>query len=123
MLTRQEEAFIRYWEENRSRQKKVFRQFLVGIPVGLAFAIPILISLLSGWDIKALQETNGAFQKSQIMVLMVALLLIIGFVAIFYQKYRWDQYEQRYRELLAKKAKEPSSPITNDPSPTEIKKS
>jgi sterol desaturase/sphingolipid hydroxylase (fatty acid hydroxylase superfamily) len=123
MLTRQEEAFIRYWEENRSRQKKVFRQFLVGIPVGLAFAIPILVNLLSGWDIKALQETSGAFKKSQIMVLMVALLLIIGFVAIFYQKYRWDQYEQRYRELLAKKAKEPSSPIVNDPSPTEIKKS
>jgi sterol desaturase/sphingolipid hydroxylase (fatty acid hydroxylase superfamily) len=123
MLTGQEEAFIRYWEENRSRQKKVFRQFLVGIPVGLAFAIPILVNLLSGWDIKALQETNGAFQRSQIMVLMVALLLIIGFIAIFYQKYRWDQYEQRYRELMAKKAKEPSSPIVNAPSPTEIKKS
>ncbi|MDO6430184.1 hypothetical protein Q4E93_06290 [Flavitalea sp. BT771] len=123
MLTGQEEAFIRYWEENRSRQKKVFRQFLVGIPVGLAFAIPILVNLLSGWDVKALQETSVAFKKSQVMVLMVALLLIIGFVAIFYQKYRWDQYEQRYRELLAKKEKEPSSPIANDPSPTEIKKS
>ena len=123
MLTGQEEAFIRYWEENRSRQKKVFRQFLVGIPVGLAFAIPILINLLSGWDIKALQETSVAFKKSQVMVLMVALLLIIGFVAIFYQKYRWDQYEQRYREILAKKAKEPFSPIANDPSPAEIKKS
>jgi len=123
MLTGQEEAFIRYWEENRSRQKKVFRQFLVGIPVGLAFAIPILINLLSGWDIKAIQETSFAFKKSQIMVLMVALLLIIGFVAIFYQKYKWDQYEQRYQELLAKKAKEPSSPIANDPSPAEIKKS
>ena len=123
MLTGQEEAFIRYWEENRSRQKKVFRQFLVGIPVGLAFAIPILINLLSGWDIKALQETSSAFKRSQVMVLMVALLLIIGFVAIFYQKYKWDQYEQRYRELLAKKVKEPSSPIVNDPSPAEIKKS
>ena len=123
MLTPQEEAFIRYWEENRSRQKKVFRQFLVGIPVGLAFAIPILINLLSGWDIKAIQETSANFKRSQVMVLMIALLLIIGFVAIYYQKYRWDQYEQRYRELLAKKEKKPSSPIVNDPSPTEIKKS
>jgi len=123
MLTGQEEAFIRYWEENRSRQKKVFRQFLVGIPVGLAFAIPILINLLSGWDIKAIQETSANFKRSQVMVLMIALLLIIGFVAIYYQKYRWDQYEQRYRELLAKKEKKPSSPIVNDPSPTEIKKS
>jgi sterol desaturase/sphingolipid hydroxylase (fatty acid hydroxylase superfamily) len=115
MLTRQEEAFIRYWEENRSRRKKVFRQFLVGIPVGLAFAIPILVNLLSGWDIKAMQETSVAFKKSQIMVLMVALLLIIGFVAIFYQKFKWDQYEQRYRELLSKRPKDPPSPAADPP--------
>jgi len=117
MLTRQEEAFIRYWEDNRSRQRKVFRQFLVGIPVGLAFAIPILVNLLSGWDIKAMQETSVAFKKSQIMVLMVALLLIIGFTAIFYQKYKWDQYEQRYQELLARRAKDSPSPASEMHSP------
>jgi sterol desaturase/sphingolipid hydroxylase (fatty acid hydroxylase superfamily) len=119
MLTRQEEAFIRYWEENRSRQKKVFRQFLVGIPVGLAFAIPILINLLSGWDIKAAQESNSTFQKSQVMVLMVALLLIIGFVAVFYQKYKWDQYEQRYQELMIRQSKEQNSPAPEAPPPDE----
>jgi len=32
------------------------------------------------------------------------LLLIVGFTAIFYQKYKWDQYEQRYRELLSKRS-------------------
>jgi hypothetical protein len=100
MLTPQEEAFIRYWEENRSRQKKVFRQFLVGIPVGLGFIIPILIMVFSGWD---KQVSDPSENKSLMMVLMVALLLIVGFTAIFYQKYRWDQYEQRYRELLNKR--------------------
>ena len=100
MLTPQEEAFIRYWEENRSRQKKVFRQFLVGIPVGLAFVIPILIMVFSGWD-KQVSDPSG--DKSLMMVLMIALLLIVGFTAIFYQKYKWDQYEQRYRELLSKR--------------------
>jgi hypothetical protein len=103
MLTQQEEAFIRYWEENRSRQKKVFRQFLVGIPVGLAFAIPIVINFASGWDVQAASNT-GSSPKSLMLVLMVALLLIVGFVAIFYQKYKWDQYEQRYRELLNKRS-------------------
>ena|ERR1700742_2427495 len=102
MLTAQEEAFIRYWEENRSRRKKIFRQFLVGIPVGLAFAIPIVINLASGWDVQAGDLSS---QKSLLLVLLVALLLIIGFVAIFYQKYKWDQYEQRYRELLARRPK------------------
>jgi len=104
MLTQQEEAFIRYWEENRSRQKKVFRQFLVGIPVGLAFAIPIVINFASGWDVQAAAENSASSQKSLMMVLMVALLLIVGFTAIFYQKYKWDQYEQRYRELLSKRS-------------------
>jgi len=106
MLTSQEEAFIRYWEENRSRQKKIFRQFLVGIPVGLAFAIPIVINLASGWDVQAGDVSS---QKSLLMVLLVALLLIIGFVAIFYQKYKWDQYEQRYRELIARRPTAPDS--------------
>ena len=100
MLTPQEEAFIRYWEENRSRQKKVFRQFLVGIPVGLGFIIPILIMVFSGWD---KQVSDPSEDKSLMMVLMIALLLIVGFTAIFYQKYKWDQYEQRYKELLNKR--------------------
>ena len=111
MLTPQEEAFIRYWEENRSRQKKVFRQFLVGIPVGLAFIIPILISFFSGWDKQVDKPTDsqGSYvgnpygDKSLLMVLMVAMLLIVGFTAIFYRKHRWDQYEQRYQELLSKR--------------------
>jgi sterol desaturase/sphingolipid hydroxylase (fatty acid hydroxylase superfamily) len=117
MLTQQEEAFIRYWEENRSRRKKVFRQFLIGIPVGLAFAIPILVNLLSGWDIRAMQETTGAFKKSQLMVLLIALLLIIGFVAIFGQKFKWDKYEQHYRELLSRRSKDPASPAPGAHSP------
>ncbi|HVU59122.1 MAG TPA: hypothetical protein VHD83_28865 [Puia sp.] len=103
MLTSQEEAFIRYWEENRSRRKKVFRQFLIGIPVGLGFIIPIVIMVLSGWD---KQVSSPYEEKSLMMVLMVALLLIVGFTAIFYQKYKWDQYEQRYRELLNKRGGE-----------------
>ena len=36
-------------------------------------------------------------------VLLLALLLIVGFVAVFSRKFKWDQYEQRYIELLAKK--------------------
>lgn len=100
MLTQQEQAFIRYWEENRSRRKKVFRQFLVGIPVGLGFTIPILIMVFSGWD---KHVSDPSEDKSLMMVLMIALLLIVGFTAIFYQKYKWDQYEQRYRELLNKR--------------------
>ena len=101
MLTEQEQNFIRYWEANRLSRKKVVRQFLIGIPVGLAFVIPIVINFSSGWYKRAQMEANS--EDFNPMVLMVALLLIVAFTAIFYQRHRWDQYEQRYRELLARK--------------------
>jgi len=101
MLTQQEQDFIRYWETNRLSRKKVVRQFLIGIPVGLAFVVPIVINFSSGWYKRAEMEANS--EDFNPMVLMVALLLIVGFTAIFYQRHKWDQYEQRYRELLARK--------------------
>ena len=110
MLTQQEKDFIRYWAANRLRRKKLVTQFLVGIPIGLAFVIPIVINFASGWYKRAQMEANS--QDFNPEVLLVALLLIVGFTAIFYQRHQWDQYEQRYRELLIREARE------NNPSPT-----
>jgi len=101
MLSKEENDFIQYWERNRLRQKKLFRQFLVGIPIGLLFVIPTVISFTSGWYKRADMEANSADFNP--MVLFVALLLIVGFTAIFYQRWKWDQYEQRYRELVIKR--------------------
>ena len=101
MLSKEENDFIQYWEKNRLRQKKLVRQFLVGIPLGLLIVIPTVISFTSGWYKRAAMEANSADFNP--MVLFVALLLIVGFTAIFYQRWRWDQYEQRYRELVARR--------------------
>jgi sterol desaturase/sphingolipid hydroxylase (fatty acid hydroxylase superfamily) len=104
MLTQQEKDFIGYWERNRDRQKKKVRQFLVGIPVGLLFAIPIFINFASGWYKRAAMVANtGDFNP---LVLLLALLLIVVFIAIFYQQYKWEQHEQQYRELLARQSRE-----------------
>jgi len=113
MLSKEENDFIRYWEGNRLRQKKVFRQFLVGIPLGLLFVIPTVISLTSGWYKRADMEANSSDFNP--MVLFVALLLIVGFTAIFYQRWKWDQYEQRYRELLAKRDRMPAGADAAEP--------
>jgi hypothetical protein len=116
MLTQQEKDFIRYWAANRLRRKKLVTQFLVGIPIGLAFVIPIVINFASGWYKRAQMEANS--QDFNPAVLLVALLLIVGFTAIFYQRHQWDQYEQRYRELLAREAREnTSSPSDTSPAP------
>lgn len=104
MLTQREKDFIRYWETNRLRRKKVVRQFLIGIPVGLLFVIPIVINFASGWYRRADMEANSSDFSP--MVLLVALLLIVGFTAIFYQRHQWDQLEQRYQELRARQERE-----------------
>jgi hypothetical protein len=104
MLTPQEKEFIEFWEANRIRRKKVVRQLLVGIPIGLAFVIPITINFFSGWYKRAAMEANSPDFNP--LVLLVALLLIVGFTAIFWQRHKWDQYEQHYRELLARQDRE-----------------
>jgi hypothetical protein len=104
MLTQQEKDFILYWQQNRDRQKKTFRQFLIGIPVGLLFAVPIFINFTSGWYKRAAMISNTSDFNP--VVLMVALIIIIAFVAIFSRKHQWDMREQQYRELLAKQLKE-----------------
>jgi hypothetical protein len=107
MLTQREKDFIRYWEANRLRRKKVFRQFLIGIPIGLLFVIPIIINFSSGWYKRADMEAHSSDFNP--MVLFVALLLIVGFTAIFYQRHQWDQYEQHYEELKARLENEESA--------------
>src|ERR1700744_4998598 len=107
MLTKQENDFIQYWEANRLRRKKAVRQFLLGIPAGVLIVIPIVLSLVSGWYKRANMEANS--ENFNPGVLLVALLLIVGFTAIFWQRHQWDQYEQRYRELLARQSREASA--------------
>jgi hypothetical protein len=100
-LSQEESDFIDYWARNRLRRKKIFRQFLIGIPIGLLFVIPIVVNFASGWDKQASMVFNSGG-----LTLLIALLLIVIFVAIFSQQHKWDQYEQRYRELLARHSDE-----------------
>lgn len=104
MLTQKEEDFILYWQNNRAKQKRTFRQFLLGIPLALLFVIPIALNFFSGWYKRAnMISSTSAFNPG---VLLLALLLIVGFIAIFSRKFKWEQNEQRYLELLAKKQKQ-----------------
>lgn len=117
MLSKEENDFIRYWEANRLRRKKTARQFLLGIPAGLLIVIPIVINLVSGWNKGAAMEANS--QDFNPGVLLVALLLIVGFTAIFWQRHKWDQFEQRYRELLAKRDRQAGTAQPNGGSSAE----
>ncbi len=101
MITTEEQKFIEYWESNRDKQKKLFYQLLIGLPLGLLFAIPILINFFMGrfWYKRA--DSVGVSQFNP-MVLVVAVVLIAVFIGVFNKKFKWDQNEQFYLELKAK---------------------
>jgi uncharacterized oligopeptide transporter (OPT) family protein len=99
MLTPEEEKFVAYWKNNREKEKKTFRQLLIGLPVGLTFAIAILAAFSAGWHERA---NMIAYSSSSPYIFVGGIFAIVGFIAIFSKKFRWDQNEQRYLELLQK---------------------
>ncbi|HEY6978216.1 MAG TPA: hypothetical protein VH396_18070 [Chitinophagaceae bacterium] len=108
MLTKQEEEFINYWEKNREREKKVLRQLLIGSPIGLLISGGIILSLDLDWYPRANMVANSSLNP---YILLIAVIAITIFTAVFYKKFQWDMKEQRYRELLYKKEKEQNSII------------
>ncbi len=105
MLTENERRFMTFWETHRDREKKLLRQLLFGIPVGLLFAIPILILLFSGklWYKRADAVANT---QASPVVLVIAVIIITAFVAVFYKRHQWEMKEQQYQELKNKEAKQ-----------------
>ncbi len=113
MLNDREKQFIAYWEENRLKEKKLLKQLMVGIPVGLLFATPVLISVFSSrfWykraDAVAISQVNP-------VVLIIAVLAITAFVAIFHKRHQWEMREQQYLELKGREREEDAATKTPD---------
>ncbi len=98
MITDQEKLFIKYWAKNRDKQKRSFYQLAIGLPVGLVFAFPILLSVLFHDWYKRMSFISNA----QITVIMIGILGIIVFFALFRMKFKWEANEQLYKELKYK---------------------
>src|SRR6266536_1277939 len=101
MLSKEEESFIEYWENNRLRRKKFIWQLGLGLPLGVGFVILIFINFFSGWYKRAGMVFNT--ESSLFPVLLIAALLIVIFVAVFSGRHKWEMNEQRYKELMSKK--------------------
>lgn len=104
-ITEDEKKFLTYWEQNRSKQKKLLNQLMFGLPVGILFSVPLLINFFVGkfWYKRA--DAVGVSQFSP-SVLVVAVLLISVFVALFNRRFRWEKLEQQYLEIKAKERRE-----------------
>ena len=101
--------FLEYWEANRTKEKKILKQLLIGLPVGALFGLPIIFILLSGrfWYIRADMEANTRLNP---FILIIAVVMIIVFVAIFYKRHQWDMKEQQYLEIKARHDNEQTGP-------------
>ncbi len=75
MITDQERLFLNYWETNRDKEKKLLYQLALGLPIGLVFALPILISVL----FKDWYKQMSFVSNSQVTVIMIAVLGIAVF--------------------------------------------
>ena len=101
MITDQEKLFIDYWDKNRNKQKKSFYQLLIGLPLGLVFALPILLSVIFHDWYKQMTFISG----SQVTVILIGVLGIAVFFALFRMKFKWEENEQLYKELKYKQEK------------------
>ncbi|MFT4022429.1 MAG: hypothetical protein QM664_01445 [Flavihumibacter sp.] len=110
MYTQEEKDFMEYWEKNRGKSKKQLRQWLFGIPLGLAIVVPTLLNFSSNWYKRAKME---AYMVNP-LVLLIAVLVIVAFITIFYRYYQRDRYEQRYLELKALQDDEPARDTAAD---------
>jgi hypothetical protein len=101
MLDQKEKLFVDYWEVNREKESSLLYQVLTGLPIGLLFALPIILILFSGryWFKRADIVANSQLSP---FVLIVAVVLIAGFVAVLYKRHQWERKEQQYLELKAK---------------------
>lgn len=107
MYSKEEQDFIKYWEENRDKQKRFFKQIAIGLPFGVVFAAAMFINFTSGWDkrVESITKTYPSF-KSLILVLLIAILAIVVFISVFSVKVKWEKHEQKYRELLSRSKSE-----------------
>lgn len=105
MMTENEKQFVKYWEENRLREKSWQYQLLTGLPWGLLFSLPIIVLLMTArlWYKRAEMQANTMVSPT---VLIIAVLLIAFFVAFFYKNHRWEMKEQLYRALKAREEKD-----------------
>ncbi|MBA2250354.1 MAG: hypothetical protein H0W12_09200 [Chitinophagaceae bacterium] len=100
MITDQEKLFLAYWEKNRAREKKTLYQLAVGLPLGLVFALPIILSVIfHDW-----YKQMIFISPSQVTVILIAVLAIAVFFALFRMKFKWENNEQLYKELKFKES-------------------
>src|SRR5439155_15492121 len=99
MLTKEEQQFLDYWSVQRTRKRS--SGLPIGFPLAVLVVLGIFVSIVTGWHKEATMVLRS--DSSNILVIVLAALAIVVFITIFSIRYQWEQREQRYKELQAKK--------------------
>ncbi|MFN8265341.1 MAG: hypothetical protein U0T11_04690 [Chitinophagaceae bacterium] len=95
MISQENLEFVEWWEKNRDRERNWMNQLTIGLPLGLVFGLPVLLSVMfRGWY-KRMPYISG----SQFTLILMACLGIAVFYAVFRMRFKWEMNEQRYLEL------------------------
>jgi di/tricarboxylate transporter len=113
MLTKEEEQFLDYWAVQRTKKRRF--AFNVGFSLSVLIVLGIFISIVTGWHKQAAIALRS--DSSTILVIVLAAVAIVVFMSVFAARYQKEQHEQRYKELLAKKAAAEKNADTNNNRP------
>ena len=69
--------------------------------MGVLIIGALFVNIITGWHKRAAMvlESSG----SMILSIVIAAVVIVVFITVFSIRFKWDQHEQRYQELLARR--------------------
>jgi mannose/fructose/N-acetylgalactosamine-specific phosphotransferase system component IIC len=100
MITEEEEKFYQYWSKTRINYKTSLRPYLKGLSIGFAIGVGILLTIYQGWYTRANMQANTILNP---FLFLLAISIIAVFMAFIYRNYQWEQQEQRFQIISAKK--------------------
>ncbi len=103
MKLSKEDKFILMWSEKRKESKFNPFLFIKGFASGLIIGLLVFLSILLGWYKRANMDASN---KLSPVILFICLLAIAIFLAVFYTFFKFEQNEQLYQEILARREKQ-----------------
>lgn len=99
ILTEEEKEFIQFWEAEGANQKKWVYMLKKHLPKGLIFSIPIaLFFFIMG------PKRRGIITHSELVIIMICIVVIAIFYAIFKGYVSADRMESHYQILKMKES-------------------
>ena len=100
MITDEEEKFYQYWSTTRTHYKTSIRPYLKGLSIGFAIGVGILLTIYPGWYTRANMQANTVLDP---FLFLLAIAIVAIFMAFIYRNYQWEQHEQRFQIIQAKR--------------------